>query len=129
MQLTCAPVSKRDENTRSFTFILKVVPFVFPVFIKIPLFPLCCYLPLQFHSSLLVRPMNFPIFRYFRSRLASMQLFPSGLQLHQKAWMRLLSVISFTWLLLFPCFLSSSCLSFMARSNCLKKLPLNSVGT
>ena len=34
MQLTCAPVSKRDENTRSFTFILKVVPLVFPVFIK-----------------------------------------------------------------------------------------------
>ena len=82
MQLTCAPVSKRDENTRSLTFILKVVPFVFPVFIKkIPLFPPCCYLPLQFHSPLLVRPTNFPIFWYFCSCLASMQPFPSDLQL------------------------------------------------
>ena len=33
MQLTCAPVSKRDEKARSFTLILKVVPFVLPVFI------------------------------------------------------------------------------------------------
>ena len=33
MQLTCATVSKRDEKARSFTLILKVVPFVLPVFI------------------------------------------------------------------------------------------------
>ena len=73
MQLTCAPVSKRDENARSFTFILKVVPFV------VPLFPLYCHLPLHGCSSLLVRPTNFPISQYFHSCLASMQLFPSGL--------------------------------------------------
>ena len=33
MQLTCAPVSKRDEKARSFILILKDVPFVLPVFI------------------------------------------------------------------------------------------------
>ena len=33
MQLTCAPVSKSDENARSFILILKVVPFILPVFI------------------------------------------------------------------------------------------------
>ena len=33
MQLTCAPVSNNDENARSFILILKVVPFVLPVFI------------------------------------------------------------------------------------------------
>ena len=31
MQITCAPVSNSEENTKSFTFILKVVPFVLPV--------------------------------------------------------------------------------------------------
>ena len=34
MQLTCAPVSKRDENTWSCTLILDVVPFLLPVFIR-----------------------------------------------------------------------------------------------
>ena len=84
MQLTCTPVSKRDENTRSFTFILKVVPFVFLVFIKIPLFPPYCHLHPHPCSFLLVRPMNFPIFRYFCSCSALMPLFLFGLQLHQR---------------------------------------------
>ena len=39
MQLTCTPVSKGDADTRSFTFILKVVPLVFScVYEKYPFF-------------------------------------------------------------------------------------------
>ena len=65
MQLTCAPVLNRDENTWSCTLILKAVPLVFPVFIKIPLFLLYCCLCPHSCSILLVRLMNFPIFSFF----------------------------------------------------------------
>ena len=41
MQLTCAPILNSDENTWSYTFILNVVPLVFPVFIKKYLFFFC----------------------------------------------------------------------------------------
>ena len=84
MQLTCAPVSKRDGNTRSFTFILKVVPLVLPVFIKIPLFPSYCHLHPHHCSSLLIRLTNFPIFWYLCFCSVLMQLSPFGLQLHQR---------------------------------------------
>ena len=84
-QLTCAPVLNSDENTWSCTFILNVVPLVFPVFIKkIPLFLLHCHLCSHFHSPLLVRLMNFPIFWSFCSCPTLLLLFPFGPQWHQR---------------------------------------------
>ena len=79
MQLTCAPVLNRDENTWSCTLILNVVPLVFPVFIKkIPPFLLHCHLCSHFCSLLLVRLTNFPTFRSFHSCLVLLQLSPFG---------------------------------------------------
>ena len=81
MQLTCAPVSKRDENARSFTLILKVVPFVFTcIYYKHLFFPLCFHLSLSYHFLWLVRPANSPSFWWIRFLLAFLQLYPFGSQ-------------------------------------------------
>ena len=76
MQLTCAPVSKSDENARSFILILKVVPFILPgIYDTYLLCPLCLHLPLCFDHPLLVRPMNIPNFWWIRSFPVWMQLY------------------------------------------------------
>ena len=125
MQLTCAPVSKMDEKARSFTLILKVVPFVLPVFITNNSFSTVLLLT----SSVLLSPTSqadeFPDFlvdSFLSSIAAALSIWSS---VKPKAWIQLFSVISFTCLLLPLCSLSSSHLSFIARSNFLKKSPLN----
>ena len=95
----CTSIEK-GENTRSFTFILKVVPFVFLYLWKTS-FSTYCHLPFHPHSPLLVRPTNFPSFRYFLLPFSINAAFFHLVSVTLKAWMRLLSVISFTWLLLF----------------------------
>ena len=62
MQLTCAPVSKRDEKARSFTLILKVVPFVLPVFIMNTSFSTVLLLTSSVLVSLASQDDEFPNF-------------------------------------------------------------------
>ena len=62
MQLTCAPVSKRDENARSFTLILKIVPFVLPVFITNTSFSTVLLLTSSVLVSLTSQDDEFPNF-------------------------------------------------------------------
>ena len=129
MQLTCAPVSKRDEKARSFTLILKVVPFVLPVFIMNTSFSTVLLLTSLVSLSLTSQADEFPEFSVdslLTSISAALSIWSS---VTPKACIKLFSVISFTCLLLPLCSLSSSHLSFMARSNFLKKLLLNCAGT
>ena len=62
MQLTCAPVSKRDEEARSFILILKVVPFVLPVFIMHTSFSTVLLLTSSVLLSLTSQADEFPDF-------------------------------------------------------------------
>ena len=62
MQLTCAPVSKRDENARFFTLILKVVPFVLPVFITNTSFSTVFSLTFKLSLSMASQAGEFPVF-------------------------------------------------------------------
>ena len=62
MQLTCAPVSKRDENARSFTLILKVVPFILPVFITNTSFSTVFSLTFELSLSMASQAGEFPEF-------------------------------------------------------------------
>ena len=129
MQLTCTPVSKRDENARSFTLILKVVPFVFPVFITNTSFSTVLLLTSSVSAFSASQANEFPKFSVDSHPSSIATAFSIWSSVTPKACMKLFSVILFTCLLPPPCFFSSSCLSLMARSNFLKKLPLNSVGT
>ena len=129
MQLTCAPVSKRDEKAKSFTLILKVVPFVLPVFITNTSFSTVFSLTSMLSLSLASQAGKFPEF-LVDSLLTSISAALSiWLSVTPKACMKLFSVILFTCLLLLCCSFSSSHLIFIAMSNFLKKSLLNCAGT
>ena len=129
MQLTCAPVSKRGRKGKSFILILKVVPFVLPVFITNTSFSTVLLLTSSVLLSMTSQADEFPEFSVdslLSSIAAALSIWSS---VTQKAWIKLFSVISFTCLLLLLCSLSLSHLSFIARSNFLKKSLLNCAGT
>ena len=129
MQLTCATVSKRDENARSFTLILKVVPFVLPVFITNTSFSTVFLLTFKLSLSMASQASKFPEF-LVDSLLTSISAALSiWLSVMPNACMKLFSIISFACLLLFCCSFSSSHLIFIAMSNFLKKSLLNCAGT
>ena len=112
MQLTCAPVLKREEKARSFTLILKVVPLVLPVFITNTSFSTVLLLTSSFLLSLTSQADEFPEFSvdsFLSSIAAALSIWSS---VTPKACIKLFLVISFTCLLLPLCSLSSSRLSF-----------------
>ena len=129
MQLTCAPVSKRDEKARFFTLILKVVPFVLPVFIMNTSSSTVLLLTSSVSLSPTSQADEFPEFlvdSLLTSIAVALSIWSS---VTPKACIKLFSVISFTYMLLPLCSFSSYHLSFIARSNFLKKSLLNCAGT
>ena len=117
MQLTCAPVSKRDENARSFILILKVVPFVFPVFTTNTSFSTVFSLTFMLSLSMASQADDFPEFSVDSLLTSISAALSNWLSVTPNACMKLFSVISFTCLLLFCCSFSSSHLIFIAMSN------------
>ena len=127
-QLTCAPVSNKEANTRSFTFILKVIPFVFPCWMNITSFSA---LVVQFSGSypFTSHPDEFPDFLVFSS-LARIYAALTIWSLEMpKASTNSPSVISLTSVSTLPLFFNSSFFSLTARLSCLKNELLNLVGT
>ena len=129
MQLTCAPVSKRDENARSFILNLKVVPFALPVFIMNTSFSTVFLLTSMLSLSMASQAGEFPEFSVDSLLTSISAALSIWLSVMPKACMKVFSVISFICLLLFCCSFSSSRLIFIAMSNFLKKSLLNCAGT
>ena len=92
MQLTCAPVLKRDEKARSFTLILKVVPSVLPVFIMNTSFSTVLLLTSSVLVSLTSQDDEFPNFLVDLLLLSIAAALSIWSSVTPKAWIKLFSV-------------------------------------
>ena len=126
MQLTCAPVSNMEGNTKLLTFILKIIPFILPCWMNTTSFSFVSTLwKLSGSYPFASQADEFPNFSVFSFLPSILPAFIIRSLMIPNASTKFPSVISLTSVSTLPCFCNSSLLSFIAKSNCLKKESLN----